>query len=139
MVPTPERTTERNSTNTYHRPLSAATLIGDKIKNREGETLGTLKEIMLDIQSGRIAYGVLESSSFLQMNNKLLAIPFRAFTINESDHTLVLDVNKETIKNAEGFDKNNWPDFASQEWAQRTHSYYGYEPYFTQHQSDQER
>lgn len=134
MYPTTEN--KLDSTTNYHRPLAAGVLIGEKVRNREGDTLGTLKELMLDVQRGRVAYGVLESGTFLGMGGKLLAIPFRAFTINEKDHTLVLDViNKEVIKNAEGFDKNNWPDFASQEWAQRTHSYYGYEPY-VDHQTE---
>ena len=127
---TNERTTNRNSTTNYRRTLSAGTLIGDKVKNLQGEDLGKLKEIMLDVHSGRIAYGVLESGSILGMGGKLFAIPFEAFTVNENDHTLILNVDKETLKNAEGFDKNNWPDFGSEEWAQRTHDYYGYESYF---------
>ena len=142
MVHMSPTNTERNPTSTtnYRRPLPASTMIGAQVKNREDETLGTLHEIMIDVQSSRIAYGVLESGSFLGMGGKLLAIPFEAFTIDERDHTLVLDViNKEVITNAEGFDKNNWPDFASQEWAQRTYSYYGYEPYFDRQPEDRER
>src|SRR5262245_42773757 len=33
--------------------LSASTLIGDAVKNRQGESLGEIKEIMLDLISGR--------------------------------------------------------------------------------------
>ena len=139
MIPTDVKRDPTSTTN-YRRPLPASSMIGDKVRNHEGETLGTLHEIMLDVQSSRIAYGVLESGSFLGMGGKLLAIPFEAFTIDERDHTLVLDViNKEVIKNAEGFDKDNWPDFASQEWAQRTHSYYGYEPNVDRQPEDLER
>lgn len=85
---------------------------------------------MIDVERGQIAYGVLETGSFLGMGGKLLAIPFEAFTVNESDHKLVLNVDKDVLKKAEGFDKNNWPDFANQEWITRTHGYYGYEPYY---------
>ena len=123
-------TNTRNTTSNYRRTLSAGTLMGDKVQNPEGETLGTLKEIMIDVQRGQIAYGVLETGSFLGMGGKLLAIPFEAFTVNEDDHKLILNVDKEVLKNAEGFDKNNWPDFASHEWITRTHDYYGYDPYF---------
>ena len=128
-------TTDRNdtrsttSTTNYRRTLSAGTLIGDSVKNREGENLGNLKEIMLDVQSGRIAYGVLESGSVLGMGGKLFAIPFEAFTVDEQNEKLILNVDKETIKNAEGFDKNNWPDTANPQWAQKTHDHYGYTSY----------
>ena len=128
-------TTDRNdtrsttSTTNYRRTLSASTLIGDSVKNREGENLGNLKEIMLDVQSGRIAYGVLESGSVLGMGGKLFAIPFEAFTVDEQNHKLILNVDKETIKSAEGFDKNNWPDTADPQWAQKIHSHYAYNSY----------
>ncbi len=126
---TNERNTNRNATD-YRRTLSANTLIGDSVKNSQGENLGNLKEIMLDVQSGRVAYGVLESGAVLGMGGKLFAIPFEAFNVNEKDHTLFLNVDKETLKNAEGFDKNNWPDTANREWGQQTHDYYGYSPYW---------
>ena len=126
---TNERNTDRNTAD-YRRTLSAGTLIGDSVKNSQGDNLGNLKEIMLDVQSGRVACGVLESGSFLGMGGKLFAIPFEAFDVNEKDHTLVLNVDTETLKNAEGFDKNNWPDTASREWGQKTHDYFGYSPYW---------
>ena len=129
---TTERNTNRsNTTSNYRRTLSAGSLIGDKVQNLEGETLGTLKEIMIDVQRGQISYGVLETGSFLGMGGKLLAIPFEAFTVDEQAHKLILNVDKEVLKNAEGFDKNNWPDFASHEWITRTHDYFGFQPYYS--------
>ena len=118
------------ATNNYRRTLSAGTLIGDPVKNAEGEKLGTLKEIMLDVENGQIAYAVLESGSILGLGGKLFAIPFEAFTVNEDDHKLILNVDKETLKKAEGFDKNNWPDTTNLDWGRKTHEYYGYTPYW---------
>ena len=126
---TVERTTSRNSSD-YRRTMSASTLIGDSVRNRDGDDLGKLSEVMLDVKSGRIAYGVLESGSFLGMGGKLFAIPFEAFEVDEQNHQLILNVDKDTIKNAEGFDKNDWPDTANQEWVQKTHQHYGYRPYW---------
>jgi sporulation protein YlmC with PRC-barrel domain len=122
-------TMNRTDTN-YRRTLSAGTLIGDSVKNAQGEELGTLKEIMLDVERGQIAYGVLETGSFLGMGGKLFAIPFEAFKVDEKDEKLVLNVDKETLKNAEGFDKNNWPDTTSLEWGRKTHQHYGHTPYW---------
>ena len=117
-------------TNNYRRTLSAGTLIGDPVKNPEGEKLGTLKEIMLDVENGQIAYAVLESGSILGLGGKLFAIPFEAFTIDEKDHKIILNVDKGTLKNAEGFDKNNWPDTTNLDWGRKTHEYYGSTPYW---------
>jgi sporulation protein YlmC with PRC-barrel domain len=123
-------TTTTGSYTTTRRTLSAGSLIGDKVVNPQGDTLGSLKEIMLDVDEGRIAYGVLESGGFLGMGAKLFAIPFEAFRIDQEHETLVLNVDTETIQNAEGFDPNNWPDTTDPGFIGRTHDHYGFRPYW---------
>ena len=118
------------ATNNYRRTLSAGTLIGDPVKNAEGEKLGELKEIMLDTERGQVAYAVLDFGGFMGLGDKLFAVPWQAFTVNEDDHKLILNVDKETLKNAEGFDKNNWPDTTNLDWGRKIHQHYGYTPYW---------
>jgi len=57
------------------RVMSASTLEGDEVLNRQGEKLGKVEEIMLDVPTGRIAYAVLASGGFLGIGDKLFAIP----------------------------------------------------------------
>jgi sporulation protein YlmC with PRC-barrel domain len=123
-------TTTTTTTTTARRTLSAGSLMGDKVVNPAGETLGSLKEIMLDVEHGRIAYGVLESGGFLGLGSKLFAIPFEAFRIDQVHNHLVLDVDTETLQNAQGFDADNWPDTTDPDFIGRTHDYYGYRPYW---------
>ena len=40
--------------------LTATTIIGDNVYNLEDESLGEIKDIMLDIRNGRIEYVVIE-------------------------------------------------------------------------------
>ena len=61
--------------------MDAATLIGDKVVNAAGESLGEIEAIMLDVRSGRIAYAVLSFGGFLGMGSKLFAIPWNALTL----------------------------------------------------------
>jgi sporulation protein YlmC with PRC-barrel domain len=121
---------DTGTTQAQRRTLSASSLIGDAVMNSHGDDLGRLKEIMLDIDDGRIAYGVLESGGFLGMGSKLFAIPFEAFRVDQANERLVLDVDAETIQNAEGFDPNNWPDTSDLDFIARTHEHYGYSPYW---------
>ena len=118
------------ATTNYRRTLSASSLIGDTVKNSQDETIGNLKEIMIDVQSGRVAYGVLDFGGILGMGNKLFAVPWQAFEVDETHELLRLDVDKERLKNAEGFDQNNWPDTADLDWGQKVHDHYGYTPYW---------
>ena len=112
------------------RIMAADTLEGDKVKNNAGEDLGTLEHIMLDVPSGRVAYAVLSFGGFLGMGDKLFAIPWRALTLDTEDKCFVLDVSKERLKTAPGFDKDHWPSMADQKWAKDLHQYYDTEPYW---------
>jgi len=113
------------------RVLSASTLIGDAVHNNAGENLGKVEELMLDLEKGRIAYAVLSFGGFLGMGNKLFAIPWDAFSLDTDEHAFMLNVPKDRLENAPGFDKDNWPDFADRTWGQTIHSYYGTRPYWS--------
>jgi sporulation protein YlmC with PRC-barrel domain len=114
----------------FRKTMSASTLIGDRVMNAEGEHLGNMKEIMLDVDSGRVAYAVLDFGGFLGAGDKFFAVPWRAFSVDEANHRLILNVDKETLRSAEGFDKNDWPDTSNPEWGRRIHQHYGYSPYW---------
>ena len=109
--------------------MGADTLIGNDVCNPEGEDLGDIKEIMLDMRSGRVGYAVMSFGGFLGMGEKLFAIPWSALTLDTENKRFVLNVEEERLKNAPGFDTNHWPDMADQAWVTGIHSYYGTRPY----------
>ena len=110
-----------------HRVLAASKLDGDTVYSANGDDVGKIKEIMLDMNSGRIAYVVLSSGGFLGMGDKLLAIPWNAFAIDPERKNLQLSISTEKIKNAPGFDKDSWPSMTNHAWANSVHEYYGIE------------
>ena len=115
--------------------LSANTLIGKNIYNLEGDKLGEIKDVMLDVDLGRVAYAVLSFGGFLGMGDKLFAIPFEAFRVDPASDRIVLDVPKETLQNAPGFEKDRWPSTADRTWATQIHQHYGYKPYWETHRT----
>jgi len=110
--------------------LSADTLAGTPVVNRNGENLGNIKAVMLDINHGRIAYAVLDFGGFFGIGSKLFAIPWASFTPNTAREVFVLDVSSELLENAEGFDPNNWPDMSDPIFANRIYHRFGQEPYW---------
>ena len=110
--------------------LSASTLAGDEVKNAQGEKLGEVKEIMVDTENGRVAYAVLSFGGFLGMGDKLFAIPWSALHLGHDEHAFTLNVSKEALQNAPGFDKDNWPDMADPTFGRGIYKHYGYTPYW---------
>ncbi len=107
------------------RLMGADTLIGDHIHNMQNEHLGTVKEIMIDMQSGQIAYVVMASGGVLTIGEKLFAVPWEALALDPANHQLRMNIDKERIEAAPGFDKDHWPDMANSAWATELHNYYG--------------
>lgn len=96
--------------------ISAGTLMGDSVRNSAGEHLGKIEEIMIDVNNGKIAYAVLSFGGFLGIGDKLFAVPWDSLTLNSAAQEFILDVDKEVLEHAPGFDKDNWPDMADASW-----------------------
>jgi sporulation protein YlmC with PRC-barrel domain len=105
--------------------MGADTLLGNDVYNTAEEDLGDIKEFMIEMSTGRIAYAVLSFGGFLGMGDKLFAVPWEALRLDTQNHRFVLDVNQETLKNAPGFDKDHWPSMADPTWAAGVHRFYG--------------
>jgi sporulation protein YlmC with PRC-barrel domain len=115
----------------------ASKLIGTDVENPQGENLGDIKDVVIDPETGQMAYAVLAFGGILGMGEKYFAVPWQALapktptTKGAQYDRFVLNVDKERLKNAPSFNKDNWPDMADRQWAQQVYSYYGVQPYWT--------
>jgi sporulation protein YlmC with PRC-barrel domain len=112
------------------RVMGARTLAGDKVRNRAGEDLGKVDEIMIDIPTGRVAYAVVSFGGFLRMGNKLFAIPWSALAVDEDEKCFILDADRRMLETAPGFDKDNWPDMADESFRTQVFKHYNADPYW---------
>jgi sporulation protein YlmC with PRC-barrel domain len=105
--------------------MGANTLTGDSVYNSNGESLGDIKEIMLDTRTGQVAYAVLSFGGIMGMGTKLFAVPWQLLTLDTANKCFRLDIPKERLENAPGFDKDDWPDMTSPTWTSQIDSFYG--------------
>jgi sporulation protein YlmC with PRC-barrel domain len=105
--------------------MGANTLTGDDVYNLTGESLGEIKEIMLDTRTGQVAYAVLSFGGIMGMGTKLFAVPWQLLTLDTTNKCFLLDIPKERLENAPGFDKDDWPDMSSPSWTSQIDSFYG--------------
>lgn len=89
--------------------LTAKSIMADDVVNSASEHIGDIKDLMIDLQRGCIAYAVLDFGGFLGMGSKYFAVPWDSFTVDEDRKELRLNVSREWLENAPGFDKDHWP------------------------------
>lgn len=107
------------------RVLSAGSLSSDDVYNPKGEKLGSIKDLMIDIENGKVCYAVLSFGGFLSLGEKLFAVPWSALTVDAENKRFVMDTDEERLKDAPGFDTDNWPNMADAAWGKSVHAHYG--------------
>jgi len=117
--------------NHSEKELSASALMDFEVVNIGGENLGHIDDVMIDLANGRVPYAGLSLGGFWGLGDKLFAIPWSKVEPHpQKDKMFILDVPKEMLDKARGFDKNNWPDVSDPQWRQEMYGYYGAKPYW---------
>jgi sporulation protein YlmC with PRC-barrel domain len=107
-----------------NKVVPASSVTGDAVVNSSGEHLGRIEDLVLDLSSGRVAYAVLSFGGFLGLGDKLFAVPWGAMRLDADHKLFLLDLSRQDLEEADGFDKDDWPDLADPELARRLHARY---------------
>jgi sporulation protein YlmC with PRC-barrel domain len=104
--------------------LTASSIMSDKVHNETGEHLGEIKDIMIDLTTGKIDYFVIEFGGFLGIGIKYFAIPFGLLRVDADKKVFLFDQSKEMLRKAPGFDIDHWPD--TNIHLEDVHAYWGF-------------
>jgi sporulation protein YlmC with PRC-barrel domain len=109
--------------------MGADTLIGEEVRNKEDQSLGEIKEIMLDMRTGHVGYVVMGMGGWMGFGDRLYAVPWKALQHDVANHRFILDMSRDKLQSAPSFSQEQWPDMADASWVREIHSVYGAEPY----------
>lgn len=87
----------------------ASSLIGMKVRNAQNQTLGTVKDVVFDLQTGRISYVVLKKAGRTHGTGDYAAVPPSALTPSQDMRHLILNTDKTALQHSQGFSRNNYP------------------------------
>ncbi|SFB38466.1 PRC-barrel domain-containing protein [Algoriphagus aquimarinus] len=115
--------------NSLHSQISSSTATSCKVKTARDESVGSIKDIMINTSTGQVDYVVLKvDEGFLNLGSKLLALPFESFEFNpKQDDVIIVKEIKETLENAPGFDEDNWPSGPQAEFIHDMRTFYSEE------------
>ncbi len=122
---TTNNTNNTTLANTTPRVLSSSSIVGTNVLNKNNESIGEIKDLMIDLRSGDTQYAVLSFGGFLGMGDKLFAVPLASFDVDTHREKFILDIDKTRLEKAPGFDKDNWPSTADNTFVDSVYSFYG--------------
>ena len=107
--------------------ISSKDVTGTEVYDMSGENLGHIDHVMIDKQSGKIAYAVLNFGSFLKMGGEERPLPWSALSYDVDQNGYRVSKTKSDLENAPSH-SGDW--HSDRDWEDRTHSHYGANPYY---------
>ncbi len=99
-------------------------MIGANVKSMQGESIGKVEDLILDMRTGAVEYIVVSEDGQTGPGEKLFAVPAAAFAVGPDRKLLVLAISKEELDSAPSFPKDNWPQMADGQWKSDIDEYY---------------
>ncbi|MCI0743864.1 MAG: PRC-barrel domain-containing protein [Verrucomicrobia subdivision 3 bacterium] len=117
--------TSANAAETRHlgKIDDAKELISRDIQGPDNQKIGDLKEVVVDLESGRVLYAIVGAGGFLGIGDELTAVPPGAFT--SSSTRLTVSADKQKLLEAPRFAKDQEKQLADAEFVKRIHQHFG--------------
>jgi hyperosmotically inducible periplasmic protein len=124
-----ETATERRA-DRLNGAAKASELVGMEVKNYQDENLGTVDDLGVDLESGRVVQVILSSGGFIGIGSSLSAVPPGALHHDTTAKVLHLNADKAKLASAPKFDADKWEESTSSNRLAAIYRHYGEEPAF---------
>src|ERR687892_813999 len=112
--------------------IETSKFIGKKVKSAQGDEIGTVKDIVLDRNTGCLAYTVVSTSggggTRVSGGGKMVAVPWAVYSPSSDVNVFTVTVDRDRIYNAPAFDYARIQEYSRPEYITNVYSYYGVSP-----------
>ena len=89
--------------------MRVSELVGKQVRNTQGENLGEISDVVIDVNNERVHYAILSFGGFMGLGDKKFAYPMRTLNASRDGDHVVLNVPKERLQQAPGFEEGRDP------------------------------
>jgi len=123
--------TTTSSNTTY---IETSKFIGRPVKSAQGDEIGTVKDIVLDRNTGCLAYTVLSTTgggggggggTRVSGGGKMVAVPWSVYSPSADTNVLTVTVDRNRIYNAPVFDYARVEEYSRPDYINNVYTYYG--------------
>ena len=100
------------------------------MRRSDGEKLGTIKRVVVDKCSGKVAYAVMTFGGFLGIGDEYRALPWSVLRYNEDLDAYELNVADNQLRRAPALDTGWESGRVGRDWERNVHDYYRASPYW---------
>lgn len=93
----------------------ASRILGMDVFNRAGEKVGDIEDLVLD-RNGSVAYAIVSTGTYLGVGSRLHAVPWQSLQTDAGADHFVLDIDRDRLGRAPGFDPNDMADLSDRRW-----------------------
>ena len=104
---------------------------GTVVYDPQGNNIGSIKRLMIEKISGRVAYAVMSFGGFLGMGAEEHTIPWNKLTYDTNLGGYRTDITEAQLKGAPAFSRSRDYDWTDRRREQELHDYYGAQYYWT--------
>ena len=119
-----------DSTKETSRLISADKVEGTSVYNTAGDKLGAIDNVMIDKQTGKVAYAMMSFGGFLGLGEKYHPLPWSMLKFDTSKGGYLVNLDKRTLEGAPMYAQNDTINWEDEAWGKKVHDYYGVPPYW---------
>jgi sporulation protein YlmC with PRC-barrel domain len=109
--------------------IETSKFIGKKVRSAQGDEIGTVKDIVLDRNTGCLAYTVVSTTGGggapVSGGGKMVAVPWAVYSPSSDLNVFTVTVDRDRIYNAPVFDYARIEEYSRPEYTTNVYSYYG--------------
>ncbi len=95
-----------------------------------GEAIGTLRDITIDLRTGRVAYGIVTLDRAPHWSERVIAVPWNAMHLDRDNEHLCVNAARDWIERAPAVHVDAMPSLLDHDRAVLIHSFFGTRPYW---------
>lgn len=111
-------------TDETRRLIASNKVEGTAVYNREGDKLGSIYNFMVDKESGKVEYAVLQFGGFLGLGSDYYPLPWDVLTYDVSLGGYAVGLDKAVLEKAPRYGVNDEPAF-DRDYGRSVYGYYG--------------
>src|SRR5437764_10028184 len=121
--------TQTSTTTTSY--VQTSRIVGMKVNDSSGQEVGVVKDVVLDRNTGCMAYTVLStggSGTRVAGGTKTVAVPWTVYTATSDPSVMTVRVERDRVYNAPVFDYARIDEYSTSGYINNVYSYYGVTP-----------